>query len=140
MGEKNNCMDISSDKRNLTREDSDMTESLLIVAQDNSIKTNYIKTKIDKTQEDSKYKLCGIKDETINHMISKCSKLAQRKYKTKHNWAEKVIHKEFSKKSKFDQTNKYMHKLESILKNDTYKILWDFDIPTYHLLLVIKPG
>ena len=32
-----------------------------------------------------------------------------------------------------------MHKPESILKNRTYKILWDFEMQTYHLILVRKP-
>ena len=43
------------------------TESLLIAAQDNAIRTNHIKTRIDKTQQNSKCRLCGDRDETINH-------------------------------------------------------------------------
>ena len=57
-------------KGNLTRE----TESLLIAARDNAIRTNHIKARIDKTQQNSKCRLCGDKDETINHIISECSK------------------------------------------------------------------
>ena len=37
-------------------------------------------------------------------MISKCSKLAQKENKTRHNWVGKVIHWEMSKKFKFDPT------------------------------------
>ena len=29
-----------------------------------------------------------------------------------------------------------MHKLESALENETYKIIWDFEIPTEHLITV----
>ncbi len=58
---------------NLKRE----TESLQIVAQDNAIRTSHIKARIDKTQQNSKCRLCGDRDETINHIISECSKLAQ---------------------------------------------------------------
>ena len=61
-------------KGNLKRE----TESLLIAAQDNAIRTNHIKARIDKTQQNSKCRLCGNRDETINHIISECSKLAQK--------------------------------------------------------------
>ena len=57
------------------------TESLLVAAQDNAIRTNHIKTRIDKTQQKSKCRLCGDRDETINHIISECSKLAQKEYK-----------------------------------------------------------
>ena len=61
---------------NLKRE----TESLLIATQNNAIRTNHIKAKIDKTQQNSRCMLCGDRDETINHIISYSSKLAQKKY------------------------------------------------------------
>ena len=60
------------------------TESLPIAAQDNAIRTNHIKARIDKTQQNSKCRLCNDRDETINHIISKCSKLAQKEYKARH--------------------------------------------------------
>ena len=57
-------------RRYLQRE----TESLLIATQNNIIRTNYVKAKTDKTQQNSKYKLYGDWDETINHIISEYSK------------------------------------------------------------------
>ena len=112
MGEKTNYMHISGDKQtkslkktwtwlirgNLKRE----TEYLLIAAQNYTIKnqlrcsknrldainkairTNDIKAIIDKMQQNSKCGLCGDRDHTINHIISECSKLAQKGYKTRH--------------------------------------------------------
>ena len=56
-------------KGNLKRE----TESLLIAAQNNTISTNHIRARIDKTQQNSRCRLCGKRDETINHIISECS-------------------------------------------------------------------
>ena len=53
------------------------TESLLIAAQNSATRTNHIKARIDKTQQNSKYRLCGDRDETINHIISECITLAQ---------------------------------------------------------------
>ena len=67
-------------KGNLKRE----TVSLLIVAQNNAIRINHIKAMIDKTQKNSKYRLCGDRDKTINHIISKCSKLTQKEYKCRY--------------------------------------------------------
>ena len=64
-------------KGNFKRE----TESLLIAAQNNAIRTNHIKARIDKTQQNNKCRLCGDKDETINRIITECSKLAPRQYK-----------------------------------------------------------
>ena len=42
----------------------------------NAIRTYHIKARIDKTQQNSKCRLCSDRDETINHIISECSKLA----------------------------------------------------------------
>ena len=44
------------------------------------------------TQQNSKCRLCGDRDETINHIISECSKWAQKEYKARHDWVGKVIH------------------------------------------------
>ena len=70
-----------------------------------------------------------------NHIISECSKLAQREYKTRHDWVGKGIHWELCKKFKFDHVNKcYMHNPEPFLENKTEKILWDFEMQTDHLI------
>ena len=58
-------------KVNLKRD----TESLLIAAQNDAIRKNRIKARIDKTQQNSKCSSCGDRDETINHIISEYSKL-----------------------------------------------------------------
>ena len=57
------------------------TEAVLIAAQNNAIKTNYIKAKIDDARQNRLY---GDRDEAINHIICECSKLAQKEYKTWH--------------------------------------------------------
>ena len=123
-------------KGNFKRE----TESLLIAAQDNAVRTIHIKVRIAKTQPNSKCRLCGDRDETINHIISECSKLAQREYKARHDWVGKLIHWEMCKKSKFDHINKwYMHNPAPVLENDTHKLLWDFNIQTDHLIPARRP-
>ena len=116
-------------KGNFKRE----TESLLIAAQNNAIRSNQIKVRINKTNE---CRLCGVGDETINHIISEFSKLAQKEYKTRNDWVCKVIQRETCQKFKFDQTSKwYMHNPE----NNTHKLLWDFDIHTDHLISARRP-
>ena len=123
-------------KGNLKRE----TESLRIAAQDNAIRTNHIKSRIDKTQQNSKCRLCGDRDETTNHIISECSKLALKEYKARHDWVGKVIHWEMCKKFQFDHTNRwYMHNPAPILENDSHKLLWDVNIQTDHLIPARRP-
>ena len=53
-------------------------QPLQMASQNNTIRTNHIKERIDKTQQNSKCRLCSDRDETINHIISECSKLAQK--------------------------------------------------------------
>ena len=51
-----------------------------------------------------------------------------------------MIHWYLCKKFNFDHTKKwYMHNLESILKNETHKLLWDFDIQPDHLISARRP-
>ena len=116
-------------KRNLKRE----TESLLTTAQDNAIRTNHIKARIDETQQNSKDRLCSDRDEMINHIMSECSKLAQKEYKARHDW-------EMCTEFKFDLSNKrYMHNPSPVLENDIHKLLWDFNIQTDHLIPDRRP-
>ena len=62
----------------------------------------------------------GDRDETIIYITSECSKLAQKEYKTRHDWVNKGILWEMCKKLNFDHTNKwYMHNTAPILENDT---------------------
>ena len=95
-----------------------------MAAQNSAIRTNHIKARIDKTQQNSKCRLCGDRDETINHIISECSKLAQKDYKARHDLVGKVINWEMCKKFKFDHANKwYMHNPAPVLENDSHKLL-----------------
>ena len=123
-------------KGNLKRE----TESLQIAAYDNAIRTNHIKARIGKMQQNSKCRLCGDRDETTIHIISECSKLAQKEYKTRHDCVGKVIHWEMCKKFKFDHNNKwYMHNPAPVLENNTHKLLWNFNIQTDHQIPARRP-
>ena len=99
-----------------------------------------VDTSIQRLEDYIKNRLCGDRDETINHIISECSKLAQKEYKARHDWVGKVIHQEMCRKFQFDHTNKwYMHNLAPVLENDSHKLLWDFNIQTDHLIPARRP-
>ena len=90
-----------------------ITDSLLIAAQNNALRTNYIKARIDKTHQNSKRRLC--RDETMYHIISECHKFAPKESKAGHDWVGKVINWELGKILAFDQTNKwYLQKPEPV--------------------------
>ena len=67
------------------------TESLIVAARNQSIRTN-LKAKIDKSQGDSFCRLCRKADESIDHIVSGCSKLAQKEYKRRHDSMGKILH------------------------------------------------
>ena len=46
------------------------TESLIVAAQNQSIRTNLVKAKIDKSQKDMLYRLYKKADESIDHVVS----------------------------------------------------------------------
>ena len=53
-------------KRSLKRK----TDSLLTIAQNNAIRTKYIKAKMDNTQQNSKFSPFDKKDKAINQVIT----------------------------------------------------------------------
>ena len=57
------------------------TESLIVAAQNQSIRTNLVKAKIDKNQRDYLCRVCRKVDESIDHMVSGCSKFGEKEYK-----------------------------------------------------------
>ena len=67
------------------------TESRTVAAQNRSIRTNLVKARIDKSQGDSLCRMCRKVDESIDHIVSGCSKLAQ-EYKRWHDNPGKIVH------------------------------------------------
>ena len=54
------------------------TESLIVAAQNKSIRTNRLKAKIDKSHRDSLRTVCRKVRESKDYIVSGCSKLAQK--------------------------------------------------------------
>ena len=79
-------------------------------------------------------------DETTNHIISECSKLAQKEYKTRVDWVGKVIHRELCKDFKFHHANKrYMHNPAPAMKNEIHKLAKDFNIQMDPIISARQP-
>ena len=54
------------------------TETLMFAAQEQAIRPNVIKEKTDKSQEQTKCRMCGSTDETIDYIVSACPELAHK--------------------------------------------------------------
>ena len=78
------------------------------------------------------YVVCRKVDESIEHIVSCCSKLAQNECKRRHHNLGKVVQWKLVRKCNFEAADKwYEHEPESVLENEDYKILWDFSIQAY---------
>ena len=56
------------------------TESLLIAAQDQALRT-IPEARIEHSRKSDKCRMCKEKDETVFHLVSECSKMTQKEYK-----------------------------------------------------------
>ena len=65
------------------------TEVLLCAAQEQAIRTSYVKHHIDRSIESPLCRMCGKKGESVQHIISECEKLAQKEYRRPHDNAAK---------------------------------------------------
>ena len=96
--------------RDLKRE----TESLIVAAQNQVIRTNLVKAEIDKSQGDSLCRMCRKVDESINHIDSCCSKLAQMDYKRRHDNLEKIVHWKLARKCNFEAGDNGMNMSQNV--------------------------
>ena len=95
-------------------------------SQEQAIRTNYIKHKIDGTAESPLCRMCGKKSETVSHIISECSKLAQREYKRRHDNVARIVHWKLCGVFNLKRSEKwYEHKPEGVVETNEVKILWD---------------
>ena len=100
-----------------------------MAAREHAIRTNAIQAKIDKTQAESKRRLCGKVDDTVRHIVCECPMLAQGEYKRRHDCVSRKIHWEVCRKNGFDVNDKlYKHEPDKVVQNDSWKILWGFTI------------
>ena len=115
------------------------TESLKVAAQNHIKRTNLVKANIDKSQGDSLCRMSRKVDESIDHIVNGCSKLAQKECKRRHENLGKIIHWKLVRKCNFEAGDKwYDHGPESVSENEDYKIvdkkdrsckIFDFAVP-----------
>jgi hypothetical protein len=116
------------------------TESLLIAAQDQALATNSVKKSIHKTTDSDKCRLCGIKVESVTHIISACKMLAQREYKRRHDKVCTYVHWHLCNIKGFSAGDKwYTHRAEKVLEDEHTKLLWDFNVQTDRVIEHRRP-
>ena len=115
------------------------TEAMLCAAQEQAIRTNYVKHKIDKTTQSP---LCRMTDntETTSHIVSECEKLAQKEYKRRHDNVAKIVHWRLCGKYNLKRSEKWYERApEGVVENEEVKILWDVMIQCDREIKARKP-
>ena len=103
------------------------TEALIRSAQEQALRTNYMRFHIDHTAESPLCRMCGSKGETVAHVVSECSKLAQTEYKGRHDNVARYIHWQLCGKCGLERASSwYEQKPEGVVESESFKILWDF--------------
>ena len=116
------------------------TEALLCATQEQAFRTNYMKYRIDKNSETHLCRLCGKKDESVQHITSGCEKLTQKEYKRRHGNVAKKVHWDICKKNKLEHIEKwYKHASEGAVVNEKIKVLWDINIQCDNLIEARQP-
>lgn len=103
------------------------TEALICAAQEQAIRTNYVKCNIDKSVASPLCRLCHKKGESISHVVSECKKLAQSEYKKRHDNVAKYIHWELLGQFLMERSEKwYEHKPVGVMERNGVTVMWDF--------------
>ena len=115
------------------------TESLIIAAQDQTLRSNHRKAKVEKSTI-SMCRLCKEKEETVSHIVSECSKITQTEYKKRHDRVATTIHWALCKKYGLPYTEKWNdHSAEPVMENEHVKLLWDFNVQTDRTIEARRP-
>ena len=113
---------------------------MLCAANEQVIRTNYVKHHIDKTSESPLCRLCGKKGESVQHLVGGCEKLAQKEYKRQHDNVAKKFHWDLCKKNGLEHTEKwYEHVPEGAAENEQVKVLWDINVQCDNAIEARRP-
>ena len=109
------------------------TESFIMAAQDQALRTKWVKSTIDKVEgEDGLCRICGKWYETVKHVVSGCGELAKKQYTIRHHKVGTRVHCELCKKYGIQCSDKWFNHIPSTVsrtKDGLYEIYWNRKIP-----------
>ena len=116
------------------------TEATIYATQEQALRTNDTKNKIDKTSENPLCRMCGERGETVLHVICECKKLAQRENKRRHDTVAKLVHSKLCERHNLERKEKwYVHCPEGVVEDDDAKLIWDIYIQCDNVMEARRP-
>ena len=83
------------------------TEGLIMAAQTQSLRKNALKARIEKSTSDAICRVCRQSEEIVDHIVSGCSKLAQKEYKQRHDCVARALHWDLCQKHEVQTSQKW---------------------------------
>jgi len=100
-----------------------------MAAQNQAISTNCIKANIHHQACSAQCGLCRSSLETVDHILSSCTVIAQSHYKQRHDKVARIIHWQLCKQGGYTVDDKWwVHKTLPVCEGGSMKLLWDFTI------------
>ena len=113
---------------------------MLCAAQEQAIRTKYMKYHIDKTGESPMCRMCGKKGESVQHITSGCEKLAQKEYKRRHDNVAKKLHSDICKKNRLERIEDWCGYVpKGSVEKEEIKVSWDINIQCDNLTEARRP-
>ena len=104
------------------------TERTICAAQEQALRTNYTKNRIDKTLENPLCRMCSERGETVQHIICECKKLTHRQYKRRHETVAKLFHWKLCKKHNLERKEKWSEYCpQGVMEDDDVKLIWNIN-------------
>ena len=116
------------------------TETLILAAQEQALRTNAVKCNIDRTKYSPLCRLCGELSESVTHLVCGCKVLAQKEYKRRHDNIARIVNWMLCRRydlRRFDRW--YEHYPDGTLENESVKILWGMTIQYDHYIKAKRP-
>ena len=101
-----------------------------------------MKARIDKSTSDAMCRICRQSEENVDHIVSGCSKLAQKEYQRRHDCVARALHWDLCQKHEIQTSQKwywYEHQPKGVVEIDSAKILWDFNLQTDNEIQARRP-
>ena len=96
------------------------TEGLIMAAQDQALRTNSIKYRIDMQTISVACRMCGEREESISHILAECKMLAQNQYRLwRHDKVAQIIHWQFCERYNFESGGKWYNMNHKQCSNQT---------------------
>ena len=111
-----------------------------MAAEDQAVSRNCLKNKILKEETVSKFLLCKLHEETIDHLVSRCSVLAKNEYLMRHDQVRAHLHYSKCRVIAIETTDKWHTRThQPVYEQEDVTVLWNQAVHTDREVTANRP-